>query len=121
MAVTPKKGYITPRDLLLRESALCDYLQSWIVQAESCVNVILLNYNTSFIPLCSWATCLASLAHRIEERSLLLASMAQRDSNPMLGRKMNYYSATAICLQLLEEKNSRASLVSQVEELDRPV
>lgn len=105
MAAKTKKGYITPRDLLRRESTLCDYLASWIGQAELCLTVTRESCNTSLLPLCSWATSLASLQHQIEERSQLLSSTALHDTSRMLDLRMSYYSATVICSQLLEARN----------------
>jgi hypothetical protein len=83
---------------------LCDYAETWVEQAQYLLNVMLLNYPTSFVPLSHWAVSLQSLAHLMAARSALLVTTAKHASSSTLDVKMNYSSATAICLKLFEEK-----------------
>lgn len=105
MGTIEKKGLISPRDLLLRESTLSDYLGTWVGQAASLVSVMRLNYRTSFLPLSDWECALVSLEHQMAARSQLLSSMAIRDGSNMPETRMSYLLATATCWPLFEVKH----------------
>lgn len=105
MAPHVRMARIAPRDLLLREATLSDYLASQIAQSRLFVTVTLLNYNTSFLPLCDWAMSLASLQHQMEGRSQLLSLTAQHVSRITHETRTSYSDAIVICSQWLEEMN----------------
>lgn len=105
MARHVRRMSISPRDLLLREAAVCDYVGTWVAQVVSLLEVTRLNYPLSFAPLSQWAVLAQSLQHQTVERSRLLSFVAQHASNPMLVTKMSYSQATAICSALFEAKN----------------
>ena len=105
MGAVIKAGPIAPRDLLLREASLSDYLTRPLEELGLSIAVIQANYNTSFLPLSAWAIAARSLAHQMEARSQLLFMTAQSGSSPMLATKMSYHRATVTCSQLFEVKN----------------
>lgn len=105
MSVHIKAGPIAPRDLLLREAALSDYLARPLEELGLSIAVIQANWATSYLPLSDWGTACHSLAHRMAARSQLLHLTAQFATSPTHVRKMSYSAATVICSQLFEVKN----------------
>src|SRR6266576_4186553 len=105
MATHVRQGRISPKDLLLREAALLEYLATWCAQSEYLVAVMMLNYPCSFAKLPKWATALVSLRHQIEAQSALLSTMGLSVSRTTHGTRMSYSAATVICSQLFEVKN----------------
>ena len=105
MGAHTRRTYISPRDLLRREAALCEYAASYLEPFESCLAVMKLNYPTSLLPFSKWALLSVSLRHQMVEQSQSLFSMAMCDTNRTLGTPMNYSRATATCLALLGGKS----------------
>ena len=115
MGTHVRQGRISPRDLLLREAALLEYLATWLEQSESLVAVMRVSYPTSFAQLSRWATALVSLQHQIEARSQLLSSMALHATKTTPETRMSYSDATAICSRLSEGRNNEVPPVHMVQ------
>lgn len=118
MGTHVRQDRISPKDLLLREAALLEYLATWCAQSESLVAVMMVNYPCSFAKLSNWGSVLASLRHRIEEQSALLSSMALSVSRTTHGTPTSYSAATATCSRLFEVRNDTPSSLPMVQGQD---